>query len=122
MRKFNIKVNGISYQVEVEENFAGGQTAAPAVAPTVKPMSAAPAAPVAPVVAVGGTKLNAPMPGTILKFKVKSGSAVKKGDVLLVLEAMKMENDIVSPADGTVTFAVAEGATVSTDELLATIS
>lgn len=126
MRKFNIKVNGISYQVEVEETFSAGS------APTVaSPVSQPVAAPVAPAVAAvsastpipeGGTKLKAPMPGNILKLKAKNGADVKKGEVLLVLEAMKMENDVVSPADGKVTFSVSEGATVATDDLLAVIA
>ncbi len=127
MRKFNIKVNGISYQVEVEENFSSAsapaaptavQSAPQAVLVAPAPVAAAPVAPVPE----GGTKLNAPMPGNILKLKAKNGADVKKGEVLLVLEAMKMENDIVSPTDGKITFSVSEGATVATDDLLAVIA
>ena len=67
--------------------------------------------------------MNAPMPGTIVRVNVKPGDAVKKGDVLAVLEAMKMENDICSPADGTVaTVAVSQGASVATDEVLVTLN
>ena len=94
MRKFNITVNGTAYEVEVEEVAAGESTApkaapvaaAPKAAPAAKPAAAPKAA--APVAA--GTKVNAPMPGTILDVKVSQGQAVKKGDILLILEAMKM--------------------------------
>ncbi|MDD4316847.1 MAG: biotin/lipoyl-binding protein [Clostridia bacterium] len=129
MRKFNIKVNGISYEVEVEEI---GAVCAPiqAVAPAAVQV-AAPAQPVqvaAPVPAsksaasAGGIKVKAPMPGNILKIKAKNGADVKKGEVLFVLEAMKMENDIVSPADGKISYSILEGASVATDELLAVIA
>lgn len=131
MRKFNIKVNGISYQVEVEESFSAASAQAASAPAVVQPKAQAIAAPAAPVVAAvpaptpvpeGGIKLKAPMPGNILKLKAKNGADVKKGEVLLVLEAMKMENDIVSPADGKVSFSVSEGATVATDDLLAVIA
>lgn len=116
MRKFNVTVNGKTYSVEVEET-EGGVSA---------PVSAAPAVSVAPVktpvIAAGGVKLNAPMPGLVLKLAVANGTQVKKGDKLVVLEAMKMENDIVSPADGTVTFAVKQGDSVETGALLASVN
>ena len=94
MKKYNIKVNGVSYEVEVEE--VGGVSAPvppqPA-APTAPVVPAAPAA--APVSSSSGTNsMTAPMPGTIVKINVKAGDPVKKGDVFLVLEAMKMENNI----------------------------
>lgn len=136
MRKFNIKVNGQAYEVEVEE-VAGGFAPAPVVpvaaapAPTVAPVAApAPekaetkAAPApAPVAApAGGTQLKAPMPGTVIDFKATNGAAVKKGQTVLILEAMKMENEIVAPADGVITFVASKGASVNTDDLLAVIA
>lgn len=136
MRKFNIKVNGQAYEVEVEE-VAGGfapapvvpvaATPAPAVAPVAAPapekaeVKAAPAP--APVAApAGGTQLKAPMPGTVIDFKATNGAAVKKGQTVLILEAMKMENEIVAPADGVITFVASKGASVNTDDLLAVIA
>lgn len=136
MRKFNIKVNGQAYEVEVEE-VAGGFAPAPVVpvaaapAPAVAPVAApapekaeAKAAPVpAPVAApAGGTQLKAPMPGTVIDFKATNGAAVKKGQTILILEAMKMENEIVAPADGVITFVASKGASVNTDDLLAVIA
>lgn len=127
MKKYNIKVNGISYEVEVEEL---GSTQAPvssSVAPTVSPAPVAPAAPVpaapAPVSSgsAGSLSTTAPMPGTIVKVNVKPGDTVKKGDVFLVLEAMKMENDITAPQDCTVASVnVNQGASVSTGDVLLT--
>ena len=115
MRKFNIKVNGQAYEVEVEE-VAGGFAPAPVV-----PVAAAPAP--APVAApAGGTQLKAPMPGTVIDFKATNGAAVKKGQTVLILEAMKMENEIVAPADGVITFVASKGASVNTDDLLAVIA
>lgn len=108
MKKFNITVNGKSYEVDVEE--IGGIPTAPAApraaAPAAAPRAAAPkaaakksaAAPVA-----GGTKINAPMPGTVFKMICNEGDTVSAGDIVMVLEAMKMENEIPSPVDGTVT-------------------
>lgn len=136
MRKFNIKVNGQAYEVEVEE-VAGGFAPAPVVpvaaapAPAVAPVTApapekaeAKAAPApAPVAApAGGTQLKAPMPGTVIDFKATNGAAVKKGQTVLILEAMKMENEIVAPADGVITFVASKGASVNTDDLLAVIA
>ena len=84
---------------------------------------AAPAAAPAPVAAAAGEQVTAPMPGTILKVNVTQGAAVKKGDILVVLEAMKMENEILAPKDGTVAqLAVAKGSTVDTGALLAVIA
>lgn len=134
MRKFNIKVNGQAYEVEVEE-VAGGFAPAPVVpvaaapAPAAAPVAApapekaeAKAAP-APVAApAGGTQLKAPMPGTVIDFKATNGAAVKKGQTVLILEAMKMENEIVAPADGVITFVASKGASVNTDDLLAVIA
>ena len=91
MKKYRVNVNGTVYEVELEE--MTGAPAAPAAAP------AAPAA--AP--AAGGEKVTSPMPGTILSVNVAAGDAVKRGQVLMILEAMKMENAIMCPCDGTVT-------------------
>ena len=117
MRQFNITVNGVAYQVSVEEVGGAAAPVAPvAVAPA--PVAAAPVAPAAAPVA-GGEKVTAPMPGTILDIKVSQGATVKKGDVLLILEAMKMENEIMSPCDGTVKQIVAgKGASVNSGDSL----
>lgn len=134
MRKFNIKVNGQAYEVEVEE-VAGGFAPAPVVpvaaapAPAVAPVAApapekaeAKAAPAPAVAPAGGTQLKAPMPGTVIDFKATNGAAVKKGQTVLILEAMKMENEIVAPVDGVITFVASKGASVNTDDLLAVIA
>ncbi len=119
MKKYRVTVNGTTYEVDVEQ--VGGDSASP-VANTSAPVTKAPevAKPaVAPVAAGNGEKVVAPMPGTILKVNVTPGSAVKKGDSLLILEAMKMENDIVAPCDGTVaSVSVSQGASVSTGDIL----
>ena len=116
MRKFNITVNGTAYEVEVEE-VAAGESAAPKAAPAA-PKAAAPKAPVA-----AGTKVNAPMPGTILEVKVAQGASVKKGDVLAILEAMKMENEILAPQDGTVAQVnVTKGASVNSGDPLVVLN
>ena len=110
MKKYRVNVNGTVYEVELEE-----MTAAPA-AP-----AAAPAAPAA-APAAGGEKVTSPMPGTILSVNVAAGDAVKRGQVLMILEAMKMENEIMAPKDGTVTqVLVAKGATVDTGAPLVVI-
>ncbi len=113
MKKYRVNVNGTVYEVELEEiTGAAPAAAAPVAAPAVAP-AAAPA---------GGEKVCAPMPGTILSVNVSNGSAVKKGDVLMILEAMKMENEIMAPCDGTVTsVAAAKGAAVESGALLCTI-
>lgn len=132
MKRFNISVNGTSYDVVVEETSAAGAPApvaapAPAAAPAAAPASAAaPAAapaPAAPAGKEGATKVNAPMPGNILDVKVNPGDAVKAGDVLVILEAMKMENEIVAPADGTVAGVnVKKGDTVNSNDLLVSLN
>ena len=110
MKKYRVNVNGTVYEVELEE-ITG---AAPAAAAPVPAPAAAPAA--APA---GGEKVCAPMPGTILSVHVSNGSAVKKGDVLMILEAMKMENEIMAPRDGTVVSVSAiKGAAVESGALL----
>ena len=120
MKKYVITVNGAKYEVVVEEadinaKFTKAETpkAAPA-APAAAPKAAARKA-----TSAGATAVNAPLPGNILKVKATQGSAVKKGDLLCVLEAMKMENEILAPADGTVTAVYAkEGTSVNTGDVL----
>lgn len=120
MKRYRITVNGQSYDVQVEE--VGG-AASPSPASVAAPRSAAvPAAPTAsaPAVSSGGAaSIKAPMPGTLMAYKVAVGQAVRKGEVVLILEAMKMENEIVAPSDGTVkAFGPAEGASVNTGDVL----
>ena len=119
MRKFIVNVNGNSYEVEVEE--VGG-VSAPAVAPVAAPVAAPTAAPKAAPAPAGGTPVKAPMPGNVLDIKVSNGQSVKQGDVLVILEAMKMENEISAPQDGTVTVVASKGATVNTGDVLVTLS
>ncbi|MBP2633267.1 MAG: biotin/lipoyl attachment protein [Firmicutes bacterium] len=125
MKKFNIKVNGTAYEVEVEEIKAAAAPKAAAPAAPAKPAAAAPAPAAAPAqtaVAAGDTPVNAPMPGKIVKLVATAGQAVKKGEVLLILEAMKMQNEISAPVDGTLKgFNVAAGQNVKPGEVLAVI-
>ncbi len=125
MKTYNITVNGVTYTVNVEEVVGGAApAAAPAAAPVAAP-AAAPAPKAAPKAsgAAGAVSVKAPMPGNIMKVNTKVGASVKKGDVLMVLEAMKMENDICAPADGVVaSVEVAQGATVETDAVLVTLN
>jgi biotin carboxyl carrier protein len=122
MKRYNITVNGVAYDVTVDE--AGGAPTTAAPAPVAAPVAApAPAVTNAPAVAGGGTSVTAPMPGTINDIKVKAGDAVKKGQVLLILEAMKMENDIVAPDDGTVvSVLVNKGDSVNADQALVSLN
>ncbi|MEG0691883.1 MAG: biotin/lipoyl-containing protein [Oscillospiraceae bacterium] len=127
MRRFNINVNGQAYDVQVEEMGAGAAPMAPvaapvAAAPVAAPV-AAPAAPVAAAPAGAGTKVEAPMPGTIVDVKANVGDTVKSGQAIVILEAMKMENDIVAPIDGTVTsITVKKGDSVNSNDVIATIA
>lgn len=131
MRKFNVNVNGKSYYVEVEE---AGSTASvqPAAVTAPAPVAAAPATAVAtpaPAVATpapaakpaGGVAVVSPMPGQVLRFIVSEGASVKKGEKIIVIEAMKMENEIVASADGVVSFAVKKGDNIDTGVTLAYI-
>ena len=122
---YKVNVNGTVYEVALEvmdgvPAAAPAAEAAPAAAPAAE---AAPAPAAAPVAApAGGETVSAPMPGTILAVNVQNGASVKKGDVLFVLEAMKMENEIMAACDGTVAgVAVAKGATVSSGDVLCSI-
>ncbi len=124
MKKYRVNVNGTVYEVTLEVM----DGAAPASVPTTAapaPASAAPApapAPAPAAVPAGGEKVTAPMPGTILSVNVQNGASVKKGDVLMILEAMKMENEIMSPCDGTVlSVNTSKGSAVESGTLLCVI-
>lgn len=130
MRNFNITVNGKTYFVEVEEAGVSAQTApvqpAPVAAQPVQPaVRATQPAPVQPKPAAkpvaGGASVKAPMPGLILELAVADGATVKKNDKILVMEAMKMEHDIVATADGQITFTVKKGDNVESGSDLAFI-
>ena len=119
MKKYRVNVNGTAYEIEVELMGETEATTPVASAPAAAPAPAAPAA-AAPA---GATAINAPMPGTIRSVNVQNGQAVKKGDVLMILEAMKMENEIMAPADGTVTAVnVTKGAAVESGTLLCSLA
>ena len=132
MKTYNITVNGVTYVVNVEEVIGAAApaatpapAAAPAPAPAAVPTPAPTPAPAAPKATgtAGAVAVKAPCNGNIMKINVKAGQAVKKGDVLIVLEAMKMENDICAPDDGTVaSVEVSQGATVETDAVLVTLN
>ncbi|MBP3702420.1 MAG: biotin/lipoyl-binding protein [Lachnospiraceae bacterium] len=125
MKNYTITVNGNVYDVTVEEK--GGSVAAAAPAASA-PAAAAPAAkaasaPAAPAGNAGSVQVNAPMPGKILSVKANVGQTVKKGDVILLLEAMKMENEVVAPGDGTIaSINVASGDMVEAGDVLATMN
>lgn len=113
MKKFHITVNGNAYEVEVEEIGASAPASAPAAAPAA-PVAAAPA---------GGTVITCPMPGTIIDLKVSVGQAVAEGQVLVIFEAMKMENEIVAPCAGTVaSINCAKGDSVNSGSVLLSLN
>ena len=113
MKKYRVTVNGTAYEIQLEElTGAAPAASAPAAAPAPAPAAAS----------AGGEQVTSPMPGTILDVKVSQGAAVKKDDVLMILEAMKMENEIMCPRDGTVASVNAsKGATVESGTLLCVI-
>ncbi len=122
MKKYNVTVNGTKYEVTLEAVDASevktspAAPAAPAAAPALAPVSA-------PAANANGETVTSPMPGTILSVNVSNGAAVKKGDVLLILEAMKMENEILAPCDGTVASVnVTKGSSVETGAVLCVIA
>lgn len=137
LKRYNVTVNGVQYQVEVEEvngEFENVPVVSSIQAPTSAPqvINQAPA-PVSvptevkedvkkPVVAAEGDKIECPMPGTILSVNVTEGTTVKEGDVMCVLEAMKMENEIMAPRDGKIVqVGITKGAVVNTGDLLVVI-
>lgn len=116
MKNYTITVNGNVYEVTVEEGTGSAAAAAPKAAPKAAAPKAAPKS-------AGAVKVAAPMPGKILKVNVTAGQAVKKGDVLVVLEAMKMENEIQAPQDGTVASVdTSAGATVESGDVLVSLN
>ena len=127
MKKYRVNVNGTDYEITLEE-VTGAEASKPS-APVAQPAPAAapapaeaPAAPAPTAAPAGGEQILSPMPGNILNVNVKVGDAVKKGQVLLILEAMKMENEIMAPKDGTITSVnVQNGSTVESGALLVTI-
>lgn len=135
-KQYSVTVNGTVYDVIVEEVGAvqsapvavapAAPVAAPAPTPApapAAPVAAAPAPVAAPAPAGNGQKIDAPLNGTVLDVKVSNGACVKKGDLLFIIEAMKMENEILAPADGTITSVVAQkGSTVNAGDTLATLA
>lgn len=113
MKKYRVTVNGTAYEIQLEEltgaaPAASASAAAPAPAPAAAP--------------AGGEQVTSPMPGTILDVKVSQGASVKKGDVLMILEAMKMENEIMCPCDGRIaSINTSKGAAVESGTLLCVI-
>ncbi|MDD4003563.1 MAG: biotin/lipoyl-binding protein [Clostridia bacterium] len=114
MRNFKVTVDGNVYNVTVEET---GLSSSPKILPLEQKIEKQPAATIS-----SGTQLKSPMPGLILDLKVPEGAEVKKGQVIIILEAMKLENDIAAPCDGKVSFVTSKGANVDTDDILAVIS
>lgn len=119
MRNFIVTIEGKQYEVAVEE--VGASASAPVAAPVQVAAPAAAAPKKEAVAPANGTKFTAPMPGMVKKLSVANGSQVKKDQVIMVLEAMKMDNDLTAPCDGTITFKVSEGSNVDTGALLAVI-
>lgn len=128
--KYIVKINQTEYEVEVEKGTANlvnttvdsMASPAPAAAIAPQPAAAAASASSAPSVSTGGYIVKSPMPGTILEIRVQPGASIKRGDVLLILEAMKMENEIVAPVDGVVgQIYLAKGASVATNDIMISI-
>ena len=125
--KYKITLKGTTYEVEVEKGEAmildeyEAKSPVPPAPAAAAPVAVA-AAPAAPAAVAAGTPVTSPLPGNIFAIKVKEGDAVKAGDVLIVIEAMKMENDVCAPCDGVVKqIAVAKGALVATGDTLLVI-
>lgn len=126
--KYKVTLNGKVYEVEVEkgeaillDEYAAAAPAPVAAAPVAAPVAAAPAAPAAP--AGAGDPIASPLPGTVLDVKVSAGQAVNEGDLIAVIEAMKMENEVLAPRAGTITSVlVQKGSSVDTGATLATLS
>ncbi|MGI6523416.1 MAG: biotin/lipoyl-containing protein [Christensenellales bacterium] len=112
MRKFRVTVNGISYEVDVEEV---------GVAQPQRIIKQEQAPPKPQTKNINGVMVTSPMPGNVWKLSKKDGDTVKKGEVILILEAMKMENDIIATEDGKISYNVDEGAQVSAGDILAII-
>ena len=122
MKKFIVKVNGTSYEVEIEEVGSGFVSQPVQNVVTEAPKSVAEAPVKKEAVVSDGTAIKAPLPGNILDIRVSEGKAVKSGDILMILEAMKMENEILAPQDGVISSVnVTKGAAVGTGDLLAVI-
>lgn len=124
--KYKVTINNRTYEVEVEhgeaiiadeyDDFAPAAAPAPVAAASAAPVTSAP---LAPAVSGDGEAVNAPLPGTVLDVKVSAGQSIKKGDVIAVIEAMKMENEIYAPHDAKVnSVAVSKGQTVETGSAL----
>ena len=118
--KYQVKVDGKVFEVEVEKVGGGYQSLTPASL-TAAPVAAPVAPQAAPAASGGSGDVISPMPGTVLRLNVNNGDTVASGDVILILEAMKMENEIVAPCAGKVTLKVTAGETVDTDALLAVV-
>ena len=116
MKTYKVTVNGTAYEVTLEVVDKASVNTAPAAAPVQAPTAAPAAAP------AGGETVKSPMPGNILSVNVNNGDSVKKGQVLLILEAMKMENEIMAPCDGVVSNIVAKGSSVETGAVLCVLS
>lgn len=120
MRTFNVKVNGVLYEVEVEET--GMENTADSSAKPVPNVSSSVPSPKSGEAVAGNIKVKAPMPGKLIKINCKAGQSVKRGEILCLLEAMKMENEIFAPCDGTIaTVEASQGDTVAGDALLFTL-
>lgn len=116
MKKYRVNVNGTVYEVDVEDISGAAPVAAPAAAPAAAPVAAPVSAP------AGGEQVTSPMPGNILAVNVAAGDTVRKGQVLMILEAMKMENEIMCPCDGKIASVnTSKGASVESGTLLCVI-
>ncbi len=123
MKNYRITVNGKTYDVTVEETGASAPAAPIAAAPAPAAKAAPAAAPAAPAAPAGAEKVTSPMPGTVLAVKVADGQSVKKGETVVLLEAMKMENEIPAPRDGVVaSISVNKGSSVQAGDLLISLN